>query len=82
MSTKVETAHAFLEHLNDLKQIFQMTSFGGDHTKPSVKLHKTLETEDLQKMIERLATVKSRIISWYSYITRGVFSNDQRTIPC
>lgn len=25
---KVETAHAFLEHLNDLKQIFQMTSFG------------------------------------------------------
>ena len=25
---KVETAHAFLEHINDLKQIFQMTSFG------------------------------------------------------
>lgn len=81
---KVETAHAFLEHLNDLKtNIPNDFVWSIDHTKPSVKLHKTLETEDLQKMIERLATVKkSRIISWYSYITRGVFSNDQRTIPC
>lgn len=80
---KVETAHAFLEHINDLKtNIPNDFVWSIDHTKPSVKLHKTLETNDLQKMIERLATVKSRIISWYSYITRGVFSNDQRTIPC
>ena len=53
---KVETAHAFLEHLNDLKtNIPNDFVWSIDHTKPSVKLHKT---EDLQKMIERLATVK------------------------
>lgn len=56
---KVETAHAFLEHLNDLKtNIPNDFVWSIDHTKPGVKLHKTLETEDLQKMIERLATVK------------------------
>ena len=27
-----------------------------------MKLHKTLETEDLQKMIERLATVKAELL--------------------
>ncbi|PQZ58951.1 MULTISPECIES: YktB family protein [Bacillus] len=58
-SQKVETAHAFLEHLNDLKtNIPNNFVWSIDHTKPGVKLHKTLETEDLQKMIERLATVK------------------------
>ncbi|UNP75163.1 DUF1054 domain-containing protein [Bacillus nitratireducens] len=56
---KVETAHAFLEHLNDLKtNIPNDFVWSIDHTKPGVKLHETLETEDLQKMIERLATVK------------------------
>ncbi|GAB6557046.1 MULTISPECIES: YktB family protein [Bacillus] len=56
---KVETAHAFLEHINDLKtNIPNDFVWSIDHTKPSVKLHRTLETEDLQKMIERLATVK------------------------
>ncbi|MGG1743639.1 DUF1054 domain-containing protein, partial [Bacillus paranthracis] len=56
---KVETAHAFLEHINDLKtNIPNDFVWSIDHTKPSVKLHKTLETNDLQKMIERLATVK------------------------
>lgn len=56
---KVETAHAFLEHLNDLKtNIPNDFVWSIDHTKPGVKSHKTLETEDLQKMIERLATVK------------------------
>ena len=54
-----ETAHAFLEHINDLKtNIPNDFVWSIDHTKPSVKLHKTLETNDLQKMIERLATVK------------------------
>ncbi|QWU46558.1 YktB family protein [Bacillus sp. NP247] len=56
---KVETAHAFLEHLNDLKtNIPNNFVWSIDHTKPGVKLHETLETEDLQKIIERLATVK------------------------
>ncbi|MFJ8412793.1 YktB family protein [Bacillus paramycoides] len=56
---KVETAHALLEHLNDLKtNIPNDFVWSIDHTKPGVKLHETLETEDLQKMIERLATVK------------------------
>ena len=39
-----------LEHLNDLKtNIPNDFVWSIDHTKPSVKLHKTLETEDLQR---------------------------------
>ncbi|PEB54969.1 hypothetical protein CON65_02790 [Bacillus pseudomycoides] len=56
---KVEAAHAFLEHLNDLKtNIPNDFVWSIDHTKPSVKSHNILESKDLQKMIERLATVK------------------------
>ncbi|MEN1934473.1 DUF1054 domain-containing protein [Paenibacillus sp. 102] len=56
---KVEAAHAFLEHLNDLKtNIPNDFVWSIDHTKPAVKPHNTLETNDLQKMIERLATIK------------------------
>lgn len=55
----MEAAHAFLEHLNDLKtNIPNDFVWSIDHTKPVVKPHNTLETDDLQKMIERLATVK------------------------
>lgn len=56
---KVEAAHAFLEHLNDLKtNIPNDFVWSIDHTKPAVKSHNLLETNDLQKMIERLATIK------------------------
>ncbi|MBO1624815.1 YktB family protein [Bacillus arachidis] len=56
---KVEAAHAFLEHLNDLKtNIPNDFVWSIDHTKPAVKSHNSLETNDLQKMIERLATIK------------------------
>ncbi|MBO1578839.1 MULTISPECIES: YktB family protein [Bacillus] len=56
---KVEAAHAFLEHLNDLKtNIPNDFVWSIDHTKPAVKPHNTLEANDLQKMIERLATIK------------------------
>ncbi|WP_459499724.1 YktB family protein [Bacillus sp. C1] len=56
---KVEAARAFLEHLNDLKtNIPNDFVWSIDHTKPAVKPHSTLETTDLQKMIERLATIK------------------------
>lgn len=56
---KVEAAHAFLEHLNDLKtNIPNDFVWSIDHTKPTVKPHHTLETDDLQQMIERLATIK------------------------
>ncbi|WIY60010.1 YktB family protein [Bacillus arachidis] len=56
---KVEAARAFLEHLNDLKtNIPNDFVWSIDHTKPAVKSHNSLETNDLQKMIERLATIK------------------------
>ena len=56
---KVEAAHAFLGHLNDLKtNIPNDFVWSIDHTKPAVKSHNSLETNDLQKMIERLATIK------------------------
>ncbi|PEP62444.1 YktB family protein [Bacillus pseudomycoides] len=56
---KVEAAHAFLGHLNDLKtNIPNDFVWSIDHTKPGVKPHNMLEANELQKMIERLATIK------------------------
>jgi uncharacterized protein YktB (UPF0637 family) len=56
---KREAAHAFLKHLNDLKEnIPNDFVWSIDHTKPDVKSHDTLQLEELQKMIERLSTVK------------------------
>ncbi|PEM35366.1 YktB family protein [Bacillus pseudomycoides] len=56
---KVEAAHAFLGHLNDLKtNIPNDFVWSIDHTKPGVKPHNMLEANALQKMIERLATIK------------------------
>ncbi len=56
---KVEAAHAFLGHLNDLKtNIPNDFVWSIDHTKPGAKPHNMLEANELQKMIERLATIK------------------------
>ncbi|MFI8706351.1 YktB family protein [Bacillus sp. NPDC077411] len=56
---KMEAAHAFLKHLNDLKtNLPNDFVWSIDHTKPDVKLHNTLQLEELQEMIERLGTVK------------------------
>ncbi|WP_242143547.1 MULTISPECIES: YktB family protein [unclassified Bacillus cereus group] len=56
---KEVAAHALLEHLNDLKtNIPNDFVWSIDHTKPDVLPHDTLESKDLQKIIERLATVK------------------------
>ncbi|MGH1050052.1 MULTISPECIES: YktB family protein [Bacillus cereus group] len=56
---KEVAAHALLEHLIDLKtNIPNDFVWSIDHTKPDVLPHNTLEAKDLQKIIERLATVK------------------------
>ncbi|EMA6341319.1 YktB family protein [Bacillus cytotoxicus] len=56
---KEVAAHALLEHLNDLKtNIPNHFVWSIDHTKPDVLPHDTLESKELQKIIERLATVK------------------------
>lgn len=72
---KVEAAHAFLEHLNDLKtNIPNDFVWSIDHTKPAVKLHKSLEITDLQKMIERLTTIKKAELLAGIHITPEEFS--------
>lgn len=72
---KVEAAHAFLEHLNDLKtNIPNDFVWSIDHTKPAVKLHHSLEITDLQKMIERLATIKKAELLAGIHITPEEFS--------
>ncbi len=72
---KVEAAHAFLEHLNDLKtNIPNDFVWSIDHTKPAVKLHNSLEITDLQKMIERLATIKKAELLVGIHITPEEFS--------
>ncbi|WP_369902893.1 YktB family protein [Bacillus manliponensis] len=81
---KVEAAHAFLQHLNDLQtSIPNDFVWSIDHTKPAVIPHCTLQSEDLQKMIERLATVKKAELLVGIHISPEEFSNmtaDQFTV--
>ncbi|WP_020059299.1 YktB family protein [Bacillus sp. 123MFChir2] len=73
---KMEAAHAFLKHLNDLKtNIPNDFVWSIDHTKPDVKLHSTLQLEELQKIIERLSTVKKAELLVGIHISPEEFEN-------